>query len=71
MLTRKQLQQLACRIKGTSFTRSLTALPEVASEGPKLPPFDYVPPPYDGPSKEEVMATRKQFLSPGRSVSST
>ncbi|GAB4815989.1 hypothetical protein N2152v2_003035 [Parachlorella kessleri] len=68
MLARKQLQQLACRIKGTSLTRSLTALPEVASEGPKLPPFDYVPPPYEGPSKEEVMATRKQFLSPALSL---
>ncbi|KAF3448864.1 hypothetical protein FNV43_RR09580 [Rhamnella rubrinervis] len=31
---------------------------------PKLPPFDYSPPPYDGPSADEILAKRKQFLSP-------
>lgn len=29
-----------------------------------LPPFDYQPQPYSGPSAEEVLATRKQYLSP-------
>ncbi|WCJ27947.1 hypothetical protein M5689_009661 [Euphorbia peplus] len=31
---------------------------------PKLPPFDYSPPPYSGPSADEILAKRKQFLSP-------
>ncbi|KAF7825458.1 alanine--glyoxylate aminotransferase 2-like protein 3, mitochondrial-like [Senna tora] len=31
---------------------------------PELPPFDYSPPPYDGPSGDEIMAKRKQYLSP-------
>ena len=31
---------------------------------PELPPFDYVPKPYTGPSAEEVLALRKQFLNP-------
>ncbi|KAG2686137.1 hypothetical protein I3760_10G163400 [Carya illinoinensis] len=31
---------------------------------PKMPPFDYSPPPYDGPSADEIMAKRKEFLSP-------
>lgn len=31
---------------------------------PQLPPFDYQPQPYTGPSKEEVLSLRKQFLSP-------
>ncbi|KAJ9179633.1 hypothetical protein P3X46_007983 [Hevea brasiliensis] len=31
---------------------------------PKLPPFDYSPPPYTGPSADEIMAKRKEFLSP-------
>ncbi|XP_022157292.1 alanine--glyoxylate aminotransferase 2 homolog 2, mitochondrial-like isoform X2 [Momordica charantia] len=31
---------------------------------PKLPAFEYCPPPYDGPSAEEIMAKRKEFLSP-------
>src|SRR5215207_2017998 len=31
---------------------------------PLLPPFDHVPQPYTGPSAEEVLALRKEFLSP-------
>ncbi|KAJ8898884.1 hypothetical protein K2173_008193 [Erythroxylum novogranatense] len=31
---------------------------------PKMPPFSYSPPPYTGPSSEEIMAKRKQYLSP-------
>src|SRR5580704_6353067 len=31
---------------------------------PELPPFDYTPKPYQGPSAEEVLALRKQFLNP-------
>lgn len=29
-----------------------------------MPPFDYSPPPYDGPSADEILAKRKTFLSP-------
>src|SRR5271165_5085859 len=29
-----------------------------------LPPTDHVPKPYSGPSAEEVLALRKQFLNP-------
>jgi alanine-glyoxylate transaminase/(R)-3-amino-2-methylpropionate-pyruvate transaminase len=29
-----------------------------------MPPFDYKPQPYTGPSKEEVIALRKKYLSP-------
>jgi alanine-glyoxylate transaminase/(R)-3-amino-2-methylpropionate-pyruvate transaminase len=31
---------------------------------PQLPPFDHQPQPYTGPSAEEVLALRKDFLSP-------
>eukprot|EP01116_Phalansterium_solitarium_P004139 TRINITY_DN15033_c0_g1_i1.p1 TRINITY_DN15033_c0_g1~~TRINITY_DN15033_c0_g1_i1.p1 ORF type:complete len:478 (+),score=146.19 TRINITY_DN15033_c0_g1_i1:94-1527(+) len=31
---------------------------------PKLPAFDYTPPPYTGPSPEEVLKTRKEFVNP-------
>jgi len=31
---------------------------------PTLPPCDYTPRPYTGPSADEVLAVRKQFLSP-------
>ncbi|CAA0836223.1 Alanine--glyoxylate aminotransferase 2 homolog 3-mitochondrial [Striga hermonthica] len=29
-----------------------------------MPPFDYAPPPYVGPTSSEILAKRKQFLSP-------
>ncbi len=31
---------------------------------PLLPPFDYIPRPYDGPSPEEILALRKEFVNP-------
>src|SRR6187551_1892725 len=31
----------------------------------ELPVYNHVPPPYDGPSKEEVLALRQQYLTPG------
>jgi alanine-glyoxylate transaminase/(R)-3-amino-2-methylpropionate-pyruvate transaminase len=31
---------------------------------PKMPPFDYSPPPYNGPSAGEILAKRKAYLSP-------
>ena len=31
---------------------------------PQLPPFDHQPKPYTGPSAEEVLAMRKEFLNP-------
>jgi alanine-glyoxylate transaminase/(R)-3-amino-2-methylpropionate-pyruvate transaminase len=31
---------------------------------PQLPPFDYTPMPYNGPSPEEVLALRKEFVNP-------
>ena len=45
---------------------SSQAAPADIPAGPVLPPFDYVPPKYTGPSKEEVLALRKQYLSPGK-----
>lgn len=40
-------------------------MPAVESVEPQLPPFSHTPAPYEGPSKEEVYALRKQYLSPG------
>src|SRR5678816_24924 len=34
-------------------------------QAPELPPFDYQRQPYRGPSAEEVLRLRRQFLSPG------
>ncbi len=32
---------------------------------PQLPPFDHTPQPYTGPSAEEVLKLRREYLSPG------
>ncbi|KAL0555723.1 hypothetical protein IC582_009680 [Cucumis melo] len=42
----------------------LTATHDEPVALPKLPPFDYNPPPYEGPSGEEILRKRKEFLSP-------
>ncbi|GMJ08533.1 alanine:glyoxylate aminotransferase 3 [Hibiscus trionum] len=31
---------------------------------PKIPSFDYSPPPYTGPSADEILSKRKEYLSP-------
>ena len=33
---------------------------------PQLPPFDYEPVQYTGPSKQDVIDLRKKHLNPGR-----
>jgi alanine-glyoxylate transaminase/(R)-3-amino-2-methylpropionate-pyruvate transaminase len=52
-------------IGGLWRSQSSQAAPVDIPAAPVLPPFDYVPPRYTGPSKEEVLSLRKQFLSPG------
>lgn len=51
---RRPFSQLATQSSDTSLSDKL----------PKLPPFDYTPPPYDGPSAAEIMRKRRDFLSP-------
>ena len=34
-------------------------------QAPELPPFDYEPQPYRGPSSSEVLRLRREFLNPG------
>lgn len=36
-----------------------------SSTSSSLPEFSYVPPKYNGPSKEEVLSLRRQYLNPG------
>ncbi|KAF3330583.1 alanine--glyoxylate aminotransferase 2 3 [Carex littledalei] len=37
---------------------------EYAEAIPKMPPFDYTPPPYDGPRAADILRKRLQYLSP-------
>ena len=46
------------------FSSSAFQRREYSIDQISLPPFDYTPPKYSGPSKDEVVSLRKQFLSP-------
>lgn len=50
---------------GYAGKRARSSLPAAEIAEPQLPPYDHTPAPYEGPSKEEVYALRKKFLSPG------
>ena len=41
-----------------------TAAPRPTAPAPQLPPFPHTPAPYTGPTKAEVLALRKQHLTP-------
>ncbi len=47
--------------------RALAAEAAPARAAPRLPPHNFAPPPYTGPSKEDVLALRKAYMSPGPS----
>jgi len=50
------------------LARAYTSSAEAAVAGsalPELPPFDFTPSPYTGPSKADVLAQRKQYMNPG------
>ncbi|XP_057536227.1 alanine--glyoxylate aminotransferase 2 homolog 3, mitochondrial-like [Amaranthus tricolor] len=66
---------LMTQIGGTRRLFSSPATVAVASKGdvispeadvilPKMPPFDYSPPRYSGPTSDEILKKRKEFLSP-------
>lgn len=59
------LSQAPGLIAAACRAQSSQAAPVESALGPALPPFDYVPPPYTGPSKAEVLALRKKYLNPG------
>ncbi|KAL3829038.1 hypothetical protein ACJIZ3_017840 [Penstemon smallii] len=59
-------------VKPSSFHRTSTAFQSTLTEPihenepflPKMPRFDYTPPPYSGPSAEQILKKRKQYLNP-------
>lgn len=65
MMSRHQTgMRLAQRAAAVGRSKASLAEPLEAAALPTLPPFDHVPQPYVGPSKDEVYRLRKQFLSP-------
>ncbi|XP_047324748.1 alanine--glyoxylate aminotransferase 2 homolog 3, mitochondrial-like [Impatiens glandulifera] len=52
------------RIATEQFDNYSTALLEIDDVIPKMPPCDYSPPPYNGPSAAQILSKRRQFLNP-------
>lgn len=53
---------------GIPTSRTIHASSAGAAVKAEMPAFDYVPSPYEGPSKAEVLALRKKYLSPGEAL---
>ncbi|KAL8531249.1 hypothetical protein ACS0TY_008032 [Phlomoides rotata] len=54
-----------CRFSPSSAARPHSSLPQQnESPLPQMPPFDYTPPPYAGPSADEILKKRQEFLNP-------
>jgi alanine-glyoxylate transaminase/(R)-3-amino-2-methylpropionate-pyruvate transaminase len=51
------------RMARRSFSR-LAAAVRVPADVPRMPAFDHVPLPYDGPTAVEIARKRAEFLSP-------
>ncbi|KAM1353357.1 alanine--glyoxylate aminotransferase 2 homolog 2, mitochondrial-like [Malus sylvestris] len=55
-------QQQRCFSKVAQREEAL--LQDNGVDGLKMPPCDYTPPPYTGPTADEILAQRKKYLSP-------
>ncbi|XP_058186948.1 alanine--glyoxylate aminotransferase 2 homolog 1, mitochondrial-like [Rhododendron vialii] len=63
----QRLQSTEAKYLYSIAVRSFLTAPSsssAAAAAPELPPFDYDPKPYTGPSADEVLAKRKKFLGP-------
>ncbi|XP_009782539.1 alanine--glyoxylate aminotransferase 2 homolog 3, mitochondrial [Nicotiana tabacum] len=66
LLRKNQPQSLfSCR-PNSSVAQSCTSLHQQEDDTslPKMPPFDYTPPPYTGPSAHEILLKRQTYLNP-------
>lgn len=48
----------------SGFPRLATDGPDANAALPKMPPFDYAPPLYEGPTAADILKKRAEFLSP-------
>lgn len=51
-------------ISSTSQATAVASVKDSDEFQARLPPFDYTPPPYTGPSADVILEKRKEFLSP-------
>jgi len=55
---------VSCRMLPRVSASSSRLLPSYARSASTLPPFDFKPPAYEGPSKAEVLKKRQRYLNP-------
>lgn len=67
MLSRQQIgtRLLQRSVAAGQRGKASVAEPVEVASLPTLPPFDHIPQPYVGPTKDEVHQLRKKYLSPG------
>jgi alanine-glyoxylate transaminase/(R)-3-amino-2-methylpropionate-pyruvate transaminase len=60
------MDEVPCFPRTATASHSTLSKPAQEDESilPKMPPFDYTPPPYSGPSAEEILSKRRRFLNP-------
>ncbi|KAG1338990.1 alanine--glyoxylate aminotransferase 2, mitochondrial [Cocos nucifera] len=58
------LRRLSSVAHGSGLSWLAAAGAEANAVLPKMPPFDYTPPPYEGPTATDILKKRAEFLSP-------
>ncbi|KAM7532067.1 hypothetical protein LguiB_035477 [Lonicera macranthoides] len=63
-ISRRETQRLRRFFSPLAHTEESSSLSESDVFIPKMPPFDYSPPPYTGPTADQILRKRNEFLSP-------
>ncbi|KAM7526572.1 hypothetical protein LguiA_016474 [Lonicera macranthoides] len=63
-ISRRETQRLRRFFSPLAHTEESSSLSESDIFIPKMPPFDYSPPPYTGPTADQILRKRNEFLSP-------
>ncbi|KAJ6678029.1 hypothetical protein OIU85_008598 [Salix viminalis] len=63
-MLKRNVKEAKAKFCWNSICSSFSTAPSPIDSPPQLPPFDYQPKPYKGPSADEILQKRKKFLGP-------
>ncbi|KAJ6733501.1 hypothetical protein OIU74_005301 [Salix koriyanagi] len=63
-MLKRNVKEAKAKFCWNSICSSFSTAPSPIDSPPQLPPFDYQPKPYKGPSADEIFQKRKKFLGP-------
>uniref|UniRef100_A0A6N2LIT1 alanine--glyoxylate transaminase n=1 Tax=Salix viminalis TaxID=40686 RepID=A0A6N2LIT1_SALVM len=63
-MLKRNVKEAKAKFCWNSICNSFSTAPSPIDSPPQLPPFDYQPKPYKGPSADEILQKRKKFLGP-------